>query len=188
MDVQTHPKTRAGNRYVVVFVDYLTKWPEAFATTNHRAETIVELLVEIVCQHGVPEMLLSDRGSDFLSDLIPAVCSLLNIKKINTSAYHSQTDGVVQRINRTLISMVTKHVEFNGHECDKYLPFLLFAYRVKIHRSTQESPFFRIYGRDARLPTETALAGPTSAAQLDVDDNKVDTLLGFSTAWESSAK
>ena len=66
----------------MVFIDYLTKWVEAYPVPDQRAETIARLLVEnIVCIHGVPEEHLSDRGANFLSDLILEMCSLLGIKK-----------------------------------------------------------------------------------------------------------
>ena len=88
--------------YVVVFVDYLTKWPEVFATSNQSAYTIAKLLVEkIVSQHGVPSQLLSDRGGAFLSKLLKEIGALLGFHKVNTSAYYLQTDG-------TLIDMLAK--------------------------------------------------------------------------------
>lgn len=66
VDVLQLPKTRSGKQYVVVFVDYLTKWPEFFATSNQSAYTIAKLLVEkIVSRHGVPSQLLSDHGGAF---------------------------------------------------------------------------------------------------------------------------
>ena len=93
VDVLQLPLTRNGNRYVVVFADYLTKWIEAFPVPDQTAETIAKLLVEkIICVHGVPEQLLSDRGANFLSDLVLEVCSLLGIEKLNSSGYHPQTD------------------------------------------------------------------------------------------------
>ena len=77
VDVLTLPHTTRGNRYVVVFVDYLTKWPEAFPTADHTAETIAQLLVDhINCRHGVPVELLSDRGPDFMSNLFERFVSL----------------------------------------------------------------------------------------------------------------
>ena len=187
VDVLTLPQTEEGNRFAVVFVDYLTKWPEVFATPDHRAETIAGLLVEhVVCRHGAPKELLSDRGPDFLSELIKRVCVLIGTKKINTTAYHPQTDGMVERLNRTLIGMIAKHTEFYGAQWDRYLTYLLFAYRVKIHSSTGESPFYLLYGRDARLPTETALQGPESSVELDIDYYKTEMLLGMSTAWDQA--
>ena len=97
VDVLQLPPTVNGNRYVVVFMDYLTKWPEAYATSDQTAETIVRLFVEqIVCRHGIPQELLLDWGQNFLSTLMQEVCQLLQVKKLNTSGYHPQTDGLVE--------------------------------------------------------------------------------------------
>ena len=66
------------------------------------------------------------------------------MKKINT-AYHPQSDGMVERLNRTLTNMMAKNATFYGSYWVKYLPYLLFAYRVKPHASSGESPFFLLY-------------------------------------------
>ena len=140
-------------------MDYMTKWPEVFASPDQKAETIARLLVEhVVARHGVPEQLLSDHGTNFLSELIQEVCTLLGIDKINTSGYHPQTDSFVERFNRTIITMLSKCVKKHGRDWDAHLPYLLFAYRVSVQESTKESPFFLLYGRDPRIPTETALS------------------------------
>ena len=90
-------------------MDYLTKWPEAFAMPDQRAEMIATLFIEhIVCRHGIPEELLSDRGTNFLSSLIQEICQVLSVKKINTSGYHPQTDGLIEKFNATLINMIAK--------------------------------------------------------------------------------
>ena len=82
VDVIQFPKSHTGNRYGVVFVDYLTKWPEVFATSDQTALTIAKLFVEqIVCHHGVPAQLLSDRGAAFLSHLLTEICKLLGVEK-----------------------------------------------------------------------------------------------------------
>ena len=68
VDVLQLPLTFSGNQYAVVLMDYFTKWPEVFAVPNQKAETIARLLVEcVISRHGVPELLLSDRGANFLS-------------------------------------------------------------------------------------------------------------------------
>ena len=120
MDVLQLPPTYNGNRYAIVFSDYLTKWPEVFPSPDQKAETIARLLVEqIVPRHGVPEQLLSDRGQNFLSELMLEVCKLLGTKKLNTMGYHPQTDGLVERLNRTLITMQSKCVEKHGRDWDE---------------------------------------------------------------------
>ena len=81
-----------------------------------------------MCQYGIPEELLSDRGSNFLSYLMLELCSLLEIRKINTSGYHPQTDGLVEMFNSTLQSVIVKASDKSTTEWDKQLPLLLFAY------------------------------------------------------------
>lgn len=107
-------------------MDYLTKWPEAFAIPDQKAETIARLFVDhIVCQHGIPEELLSDRGTNFMSSLMLDVCNLLGVKKLNTSGYHPQTDGLVEKFNSTLINMILKSSETYPCEWDTKLPHLI---------------------------------------------------------------
>ena len=109
------PKSKDGNCYAVVFVDYLTKWPEVFPVKNQSAATIATLLVEqIVSKHGVPAEILSDRGKAFLSDLFKEVERLLGFHKVNTTAYHPEMDRLVERLNRTLIAMLARTTEKGG--------------------------------------------------------------------------
>ena len=148
-----------GISYVAVFMDYLTKWLEAFAIPDQKADTIARLFVKnIVYRHGIPGELLSDCGANFLLCLMLEICRLLGMKKINTSGYHPQSDGLVEKFNSTLISMIAKSCDVRGRDCDVHLPYLLFAYRVSAQESTRESPFVLLYGRDARIPTETVLS------------------------------
>jgi transposase InsO family protein len=96
-------------------MDYLTKWPEVYAVSDQSAATIATLLVEqIMSRHGVPLEILSDRGKAFLSGLMKEVERLLGFHKVNTSAYHPQTDELVEWFNRTLTSMLAKTVEEEG--------------------------------------------------------------------------
>ena len=159
IDVIKFPKSNKGNKYAVVVMDYLTKWPEVFPTRDQTSITITRLLVEhIVSRHGVPGELLSDRGAAFLSKLMEEVYSLLGVRKTNTTAYHPQTDGLVERFNRTLTNMLAKKVKRkNGRDWDVQLPYVLFAYCTSPHESTGESPFFLMYRRDPVLPTTDML-------------------------------
>ena len=85
---------------------------------------------------------------------------MMGIHKVNTTAYHPQTDGLVERFNRTLIDMIAKSTDHGGRDWDIRLPFLLFANRATPQASTGESPFLLLYGRDCLLPTEAALSPP----------------------------
>lgn len=122
---------------------------EAFPVSDQKAETIAHLLVADMAFR-------SDRGANFLSELIQEICKLLGVKKMNTSGYHLQCDGLVEKFNSTLTGMVAKSAESQACDWDRHLAYLLFSYRVSVQDSTKESPFFLLYGRDAGLPTESA--------------------------------
>ena len=185
VDVIQFPRSQNGNQYAVVFVDYLTKWPEVFPVADQSAATIAKLLVEeIVSRHGVPAEVLSDRGQAFLSGLMREVELLLGFHKVNTTAYHPQTDGLVERFNRTLTAMLAKTVERGGRDWDRHIPYVLFAYRASLQESTQESPFFLVYGRDPRLPTEDVLCPRKARQRVDLKEYGSEVATRMSQAWE----
>ena len=133
--------------------------------------TIAHLLVEnIISRHGVLKELLSDRGAAFLSKLLHEVYRLMGIHKVSTTAYHPQTDRLVERFHRTLTAMLSKTTAPGGLDWDDRIPYVLFAYRCIVQESTGESPFFTLYGRDPQLPTEEALTRPTERCYLEIDD------------------
>ena len=84
--------------------------------------------------------------------------SLAGVHKLSTTAYHPQTDGLVENFNKTLRAMVAKYAAKYGMDWDEHLPHLLFAYRTKPHESTGESPFFLLCGWDARISCELVLS------------------------------
>ena len=100
------PESENGNSYILVVADYFTRWMEAFALPNQEATTVANKLVdEVFLRFSVPEQLHTDQGRQFESQLLHEVCKLLNIHKTRTTPYHPQSDGLVERLNRTLLSM-----------------------------------------------------------------------------------
>ena len=156
------PVTNNGNRYIVVFIDYLTKWPEAFAVPDITAKTIARLLFdEIICRHSAPKVLLSDRGTNFLSNIVKELCRYFDIHKVQTTAYHPQCDGMCERLNSTLYDRLAMYTNDQHTDWDVYLPAALFACRISpATESTQHSPFFLMYGREARLPIDAMIKPP----------------------------
>ena len=139
----------------------MTRWPEGFAVPNVEATTIAELLVcHILARHGAPRTLLSDRGANFLSKLVLAVCDIIHTKKLNTTAYHPQCDAVVERYNSTIAQSLSMYVDNNKKTWDTFLNLCLFAYRVSVHPTTGETPFYMLYGREPRLPFDVTLTPP----------------------------
>ena len=127
---------------------------------------------------------MSNDGANFLSSLIHEICKLLGVRKINSSGYHPQTDGLVEKFNSTLISMISKSCEITKRDWDDHLPYLLFAYRVSAQASSKELPFFLVHGRDARVPTQSVITHVRSSYAVDTGDYKEDLLSNLSTAWK----
>ena len=95
------PTTAAGNAYIICFVDQLTRYLEAVPLKNRTAQGVAVAFVKEVClRYGVPEELLSDQEKAFKSELFLHSAKLMGTKKIFSAAYHPQTNGVVERVNK----------------------------------------------------------------------------------------
>ena len=148
------PRNRSGNKYILVICDYATRYPEAIPLRSIDAEHIAEELVKVFSRVGVPKEILTDQGSNFTSQLLAEVYRLLHVQPIKTSPYHPQTDGLVERFNQTLKAMLRKTAWDKGKDWDKWVPYLLFAYREVPQSSTGFSPFELVYGRQVRGPLD----------------------------------
>ena len=188
VDVMDLPRTESGNKHVV-FQDFLSKWPLVFPVPDQKAIRLARLLVEeVVPMFGVPEGLLSDRGTNLLSHLMEDVCKLLGIRKLNTTAYHPQCDGMVERFNRTLKTILRKHAARFGVQWDRYLPGVLWAYRNTPHDSTGEKPSFLLLGHDCRTPTEACYLTDTPAQVTSVEDYREELVLSLTSARDLAAQ
>lgn len=149
------PKTHKGNQYILTFQDHFSKYPEAFAIPDQKAETIAEIFVkEIICRHGTPEKLLTDQGSNFVGEILQEVCKLLHIDKIQTTAYHPQSNGILERSHQSLINQIKCFVDEDQRNWDEWIPYVMMTYRSTPHSTTKNSPYFLLHGREMRLPTD----------------------------------
>ncbi len=153
------PTTRHGNKWLLVCTLYAERWAFAFPLPSSEADTVAQVLVDRVFSLiGAINELLTDRGPQFQSKLIRELCDLLKINKIATSAYHPQTDGLVERFNQTLINMLSKFTNEKQDDWDVFVPLVTFAYNTTPQKSTGESPYFLMFGRDpvwpSRFPSE----------------------------------
>ncbi len=143
-------RSARGHRFALVLVDYATRYPEAVALRNISAKSVAEALFSMISRVGIPKEILTDQGTAFMSRTIRELYELLGIKSIRTSVYHPQTDGLVERFNRTLKTMIRKFVHEDAKNWDKWLEPLLFAVREVPQASTGFSPFELLYGRQPR--------------------------------------
>ena len=169
------PRSSAGHKYILVMCDYATRYPEAVLLRSIDAEHVAEELIKLFARVGIPREILTDQGSNFMSQLLAELYKLLHIHSIRTSPYHPQTDGLVERFNQTLKNMLRKVVAKEGKDWDKLLPYLLFAYREVPQASTGFSPFELLYGRAVRGPLD--VIRETWEAEERSDDSVVSYLL-----------
>jgi Integrase core domain len=148
------PRTARGNEYILVVMDYFTKWPEVYPISDQKAGTICECLRDVVATHGAPRILLSDQGRNFESEMIKELCAAYGIDKRRTTPLHPQCDGMVERFNKTLAIMLTMYVNEQKDDWDYWLPEVTFAYRSSVHSSTGYSPYEVMYGRQPYLPAD----------------------------------
>ncbi|XP_033096509.1 uncharacterized protein LOC117100801, partial [Anneissia japonica] len=146
------PITTRGHKFILVLVDYSTRYPEAVPLKNIETVTIAEALISIYSRLGFPNEVLSDQGSQFTSKLMSEVNRLLSIKSFTTTPYHAMCNGLVEKFNGTLKGMLKKMCEEKPKDWDRYIDPLLFAYREVPQESTGFSPFELLYGRSVRGP------------------------------------
>lgn len=149
--------TANGNNYILVLVDYFTKWAEAWAIQDHTAQTVAEVIVkDFICRFGIMKQLHTDQGREFESNLFKEVCSILGIQKTHTAPYKPNSDGLVERMNKTVINML-KTTAKETLEWDEELPFVLAAYRSSVHESTRCTPNRLMLGRENTMPVDIVL-------------------------------
>lgn len=144
--------TDRGNRYILTMVDYATRYPEAVALKSVEAETVAEALVTLFSRVGIPAEILSDQGSQFLSGVMKETSRLLSMSQLVTTPYHPMCNGLVEKFNGTLKTMLKRMCVERPKDWDRYLPALLFAYREVPQESLGFAPFELLYGRSVRGP------------------------------------
>lgn len=145
--------TYNNNTCILTMQDDLTKYSIAVALPNSKAETIAEAFVNhFVCIYGTPYAILTDQGSDFLSHFFKKCCKLLKIEKINTTAYHPQSNGALERSHKPLVEYLKIFAQTDTLNWDSWLNYCMFAYNTTPHTTTTYMPYELIFGRKPKLP------------------------------------
>ena len=101
------PKTEDNNRYILVIGEYFSKWTESIPLPDITAKTVAHAFVEqFICRYGMPVEIVTDQGRQFEAELFKELCTYLEIDKKRTSPWHPQTNGMVERFNRTIFNML----------------------------------------------------------------------------------
>ncbi|KAK3100248.1 hypothetical protein FSP39_016927 [Pinctada imbricata] len=161
------PSTSAGNKYIFVVSDYYTKWTESFPMPNIESETVAKFIVEeVITRFGVPSIIHSDQGSQYKSKLFSDVCELLGIQKIHTTPYHPQSDGMVERFNKTLCNMLSAYVQDNHRDWDTHLPYVMMVYRSAMQETTGCTPNRLMLVREVTTPLYITYGLPSTSKRI----------------------
>ena len=163
VDVLKVPQSSQGNQYILVAQDYFSKWPFAQSMPDQKADRIVKILRDqVFTLVGPPKQLHSDQGQNFESHILSELCKAFQVTKSHTTPYHPMGDGLVERMNRSLLNLL-RTFTLQG-DWERHLQLLLYIYRTTKHSSTGMSPYEVIFGCD---PPPLHLPNLQSAAILD---------------------
>lgn len=152
------PKTPRGAKYILVVICAFTKYSRAFHMDTTTADKIADIIVdEWICMFGVPESILTDRGTNFQSMLLELIYDRLDIKQLRTTAYHPAADGQSERFVRTIKQMLKCYSNKNQNDWDENINKLCFAYNCSVHASTQCTPYEMMFGSKPRIPLDIVL-------------------------------
>jgi transposase InsO family protein len=137
MDILAMPESWAGNKYVLVVMDYYSRYAIVEPISDKTAETIARaLLNRIFLVYGTPNKLLSDNGGEFKNKLLTELCNQLQVQRVFTTPYNPQCDGMVERFNRTLTRLLACYVGKNQRDWDRQIQHIVFAYNTANRIST----------------------------------------------------
>ncbi len=153
-------QTARGNRFILTVVDYFSKWVEAYPLPEHTAKTVAWTIVtEWVARYGVPLYMHCDQAPEFESKVMADFCKMLGITKTRTSPYHPSGNGLAERSNQMLESILKCTVNENKDNWDEKISFGLMAYRATPSATTGCSPNLLAHGRETTLPIDIMYGG-----------------------------
>ncbi|GKC54750.1 reverse transcriptase domain-containing protein [Tanacetum coccineum] len=149
---------RGGAKFVVVAIDYFTKWVEAKPLVKITGKEIIRFVMDnIICRYGLPRIIVTDNGAQLVNDPFKSWCKRFEIQQMNTAVAHPQANGLVERANRSLMEGIKTRLGREKAGWVDELPNVLWAHRTSIKQSNGETPFSLTYGSEAVIPAEIGI-------------------------------
>ena len=167
------PRSYNGNRWIITAIERSTGWPIVRAVPDATSQTVMKFIhEEIFTTYGIPNEILSDNGTNLVSEAVETFFNPTKLRHRRTTPYHPQTNGKLERFNGTIGKMLSKYLYGKSIRMwDDYLSQAVFAVRIRIHSVSRYSPFFLLYGIEPRLPRD-----PYERTSQDVEA-KIETIL-----------
>uniref|UniRef100_A0AAQ4PM80 Gypsy retrotransposon integrase-like protein 1 n=1 Tax=Gasterosteus aculeatus aculeatus TaxID=481459 RepID=A0AAQ4PM80_GASAC len=165
------PKTKSGNQFLLTIMCVATRYPEAIPLRSITAKAVVRALIKFFSTFGLPKIVQTDQGTNFLSGIFEQVLTSLSIAHRVSSAYHPESQGALERWHQTFKSVLRKYIMDSGREWDDGVPLALFAVREIVQESLGFSPAELVFGHTVRGPLRVLkdqLTGEGSPTQRNV--------------------
>ena len=138
--------SKSKAKYILVISDLYTKYVVTVPLKDMTATTVANAIVEEwIMRYGAPDVLHTDQGTNFNSDLMHDICRLFMIDKTRTTPYHPQGFGQVERFNRVIADTISKYCAEKPHLWDTYLPYVTFVYNTTLHRTIGTTPYSMLF-------------------------------------------
>ncbi|MCO5567948.1 hypothetical protein L7F22_021644 [Adiantum nelumboides] len=185
------PRTANGKLYILVAIDYMTRWVEAQSVAKVNEKTVSKFVyTHICCRFGTPLEIVSDNGPGFRRGLITEVCEELKISHRHSTPYYPQSNGLVEKANGIIAGIIRKMVESKPKRWDNFLDGAIWAYRTTYRDATQFTPFHLVYGQEALQPIELNIPTIklTGRQEQNNDEAWIDRLLNLvKLEWKREA-
>ena len=160
-------------RYILVCIDYVTKWVEAKALYQANEKYIVDFLFEEIFTHfGVPREIVTNQGMQFMSKLVKSITQKYQSIRRTSSPYHPRANGQVESTNKVIESIMTKTLQLHHKDGANRLLEALWAYRTAWRNTTGFTPYELVYRKQVLLPIEFQVKTIRMAAQMGIDLKK----------------
>ena len=160
------PRSTSGHEWLLVVSDHFTKFAQAFPVRNTSAVTLAKKVMdEYICRFGCFEGLHSDQGANVDGAVFKGLCDLIDAAKTRTTPYHPQGDGQVERLNKSLVKILSKLISDHRRDWADFVPKAVLAYNTSVHESTGFTPYRLMFGREAILPLDALLRLETTPSQ-----------------------
>ena len=183
------PRASNGAEYILVAVDHFTRWAEVKAVRRLTKETFVEWLrQDLIGRWGPMTRLTSDRGSNFVADLSKAMCEAWGVDKRTTTAWRPQANGLVERFNGTLKTLLKEYAEETGRAWHTGIKDYVYAYNTTVHTSTGFTPFHLMHGWEARVPYDLLVEGRGASGFVEVERYRENMVNAIEECWSEARR
>lgn len=180
------PQTVSGNRYILTIVDSFTKFVVAEPMPDQKSSTLIKIFVDrFFSVFGAPTILVTDNGTNFLSNDFTKFLQAYVVQHNCSTPYHHAANGQVERMNRTIETLITQSIPCQKDDWDDLLQLVMQSYNSTKHAATSYSPFYLMFGREPKTTFHLSVSQPTPR-YIDPDDYVQNVLKNLAKIWASA--